>query len=297
MAIDRYDARHAVALAAALVAVPWGAAAEDAADAPPDWIPALTIGFDLSSQRGDGQMTNTLGPWVEPLTGTIDGGNPIRSPVIAFGGQLTGPALAERAGRPRPFAHAGYQHWTVSKTTIAKEGNPEDPFEFPPDTPEARPEDALGQGSQLSYRVDGSWWAGLGVDFTVPIGARHVQIKPSFDYFGESATVESLVKFVSGAQGDLANWQTVSLQGGDSLLFHAIGPRLAVETELVRRGPVALSMYAEMAFFWVIAGERTLQFTVTGDLDGNPVSSTADFRKDPMIGQGGVGLRLSWLGF
>jgi hypothetical protein len=146
-------------LAAALFAGPWPSRAEGEQE--PNWIPALTIGIALANQRGEGTLTNSVrragtgtldagGDCQTPVTGcTFGGSESIRAGVLNFGAQLTGPAFSnEWPGRPRPFVHAGYQHWTAPSTKVAKEGNADDPFAPPAITPLFQLEAQDWQGSR-----------------------------------------------------------------------------------------------------------------------------------------------------
>lgn len=324
------------ALAAAFFAWPGSSRADE--DLEPNWIPAITIGIALANQRGEGTLTNSVrragtgildpgGDCPTPVTGcTVNGSESIRAGVVNFGAQLTGPAFSDEwPGRPRLFAHAGYQHWTAPNTKIFKEANPDDPFAPPAITNpnllrRLEPEDWKGQGQVLGYEVEDAWWAGLGVAFTVPVPLidRDIEVKPSFDYYGQTATVSGLVKHVEATPSPLptvrnGQFDLITLASLEGTTLHAVGPRLALETELYRRGPVAISMYLDAMFYWFL-NDRTVQFSSQAarvqviDNDGTQLSDggrfvdpnaymDVDFSQDQMLGQGGIGFRVSWLGF
>jgi len=324
------------ALVAALFAAPGPIRAQ--AEAEPDWIPALTIGIALANQRGEGTLTNSvrragtgiLDPGDDcptPVTGcAIDGSESIRAGVLNFGAQLTGPVLGnDWPGRPRPFVHAGYQYWTAPSTKILKEANPDDPFAPPAITSSnllqrLEPEDWKGQGEVVGYEVEDAWWAGLGVAFTVPVPLldRDIEVKPSFDYYGQTATVSGLVKHVEATPSPLptvrnGQFDLITIAALQGTTLHAVGPRLALETELYRRGSVALSMYVDAMFYWFL-NDRTVRFSSQAarvrvvDNDGTQLTDggqfidpnafmNVDFSQEQVLAQGGIGFRVSWLGF
>jgi hypothetical protein len=74
--------------------------------------------------------------------------------------------------------------------------------------------------------------------------------------------------------------------------YHAVGPRLAADVLLGRRGRVGLGLYAQTQFYWILS-ERELTLGVHNQI--GPGSGVIQFEKAQLVAQGGVGFRLTWL--
>jgi hypothetical protein len=251
----------------------------------PRWIPGVFVGFDAMVQTSDGTNVNEIRE-------SIDGDKTFSSVVVDFGAHLFGPPLDFLPGAPRPFVHGAYQFWPDSDKRIAQEGEPEHraipPGEISANT---EAESFRGQGTEVSWDVGESWYAGIGLSWLVPIGLleRNLQIRPSLDYFGEIGDARSLLTDVSGPTG--GPFTETNLNGSASMTLHGIGPRLQLETYLARRGPIGLSAYAGAQVYWFL-GNRDVSFSVSDGASSMDVLVS----KDSMVVQGGVGFRLHWLG-
>jgi hypothetical protein len=269
------------------------------------WIPALKFGFDLVSTEGEGSLANTIrDPFAEigqnaDCSGVcvLSGSDTIRTSILSVGLELAGPALLDGGGGPRPFLHGGYQFWRIKDGfDITREGDPRaeiaPPNVFNPDT--ILPQDMKGQGTLLQYVSDGSWWAGVGVAWPVSLGVLEspIWIKPSLDYFGMAGTVRGRVKHVTGELGDLENFEVIDVNAEESTTYHGLGPRLALDAELTRMGPVGVNMYFEVLVYWLLS-DRDTSFAASfpeGDV-------AVEYEMDQLVLGGGAGLRLSWLGW
>ncbi len=269
----------------------------------PRWIPSFKLGADLLSTQGSGSIANTIrNPSAEISTNAdcpdvcvLSGEQAIQGPVLSMGLELAGPPLGA-PGRPRPFIHAGYQHWTIPTTDIAREGDPEGGFRFPGTFNPAiiEPQDILGQGTLLQYDAEGSWWAGIGLSWQAPFEVLEhpVWFKPSIDYFGMAGSVRGRVKHVTGMRGDSGNFSYIDVASSTSTSYHGLGPRFTVDTAIARLGPVGLNLYFDTMFYWLLT-DRDTSFRASfpeGEM-------AADFEMGQLVAQGGAGLRLSWFGW
>ena len=79
---------------------------------------------------------------------------------------------------------------------------------------------------------------------------------------------------------------------------HFLGPGLELEFVLRRSArPIAISLYADSRFLWLVS-DRTLRFSgPTADPDGSPTgSATYTVERDAMNIRAGAGIRFSWMG-
>jgi len=250
------------------------------------WRPWLSIGFDLRAQDVEAGFASDSVPLLE---GGVRSSRAMESelilvPNISFESALESPPIFDAWGKPRLFAHAGGKLPTKIAHKIFRDEGPEG-------------DSSLGRSANHDYRFkfDGSWFAGLGVAWSVPLGERQLSIRPAFDYFGEHVRWEGmslLLEREAGAPTSALPTPVFAASRSLSKTYHAIGPSLALEVLLGQRGPVSLKLYAQSQFYWILTDPEA-SFAVANEIgSGNGVIR---FETDSMIAEGGVGVRLTWL--
>jgi len=240
-----------------------------------------------------------------------------RQTMFRIGGELMGPMFESLPGSPRLFAQGGVQIRLFSSDQIFVIGDPSVPLQ--PErgliqhnnnglSTQDLPGDFEGQGSAVTGRFqDPSWYAGLGVAFSVPIGInRLLYIKPSVQYSlekidlsGALTTVNEPVPRVdpipcnSGPNHpDCIREFFVHRSGAaTSTTDHSVG--LGIEVALVpfrKARPIRVAVYAEARFLWLVSGSTT-RFADPGGV------ATYSVTRDDFGIQGGGGLRFSRVGF
>jgi len=261
------------------------------------WIPSLAVGVDVQSQTFSGVVDSEI-------RGLVTGDRSFVSANPTLRAEIMSPVLLEIAGRPRLFAHAGWQWgWLVSSDErfVAKEGSPGDVVieqgkrgTAPP------PRNYDGQGSEVDAKVDNGWYAGLGVAFFAPIADYDFRIKGSVDYFQQEMSYQGTVHNVICNEVIVANAfrcqlssQIVQIVDGESSnTLHALGPRVGVELDVAKRGPMALSIFLEGFVYWYL-GSRSETFIGSNGTD----DALFSVKSDALVGGGSAGLRVSWRGF
>jgi hypothetical protein len=107
-----------------------------------------------------------------------------------------------------------------------------------------------------------------------------------------SGTVLGRVKHVRGEQGELQDFEIIDVSAGEDAVYHGLGPRLAVDVELMRLGSVGINMYFDVMVYWLLS-DRDTSFTASfpeGDM-------AVEYEMDELVMGGGTGVRLSWLGW
>jgi len=268
------------------------------------WTPTLSVGFDVQNQSVDAETeTNNL---------TNVGGSAsttILSSLFRFDGALYSPSLVASGGTPRLFAHAGAQIPLSAEQAILREneeflpvlggsGDPSDPTNVNCPTTEEIP----GSVPPATYTscdhiaatdliYDINWYAGLGVEFTLPVSQRRFKIRPSIDYFGQPLEFRANATRADRGGENSEVLRRISITGSASETVHAVGPRLTFDIEAARVGAFSLNIFLETQFYWILS-DRDIAFSGTSN------GASADFRVklDPLIAQGGGGLRIVWNG-
>jgi len=326
----------------------------------PSWIPSIELGFDTFDYKTNTEVASdisTLEPIsFDPVTGAATFHGPVwtgnrseakRQLMFRIGGALMGPVFEDLPGRPRLFVQGGVQLRAFSSDKIFRIGTP---FELK--QPEAGligyedrgprafdlPLEFEGQGSQIDARFqDPSWYAGLGVAFSVPIATNLLlYIKPSVQYSMEKIDLSGGLTAVdepdqslgpdpsdpmrncTGRGGPLPCTRVFVLRKSraiDSTTDHSIGAGLEVELVLFKSArPVRVSLYAGARFMWLLS-DSTTRFA-DDSREGCMAQrggTIADFVCSPDLSEpgiasysvvrddfgirGGGGLRLSWVGF
>ena len=152
---------------------------------------------------------------------------------------------------------------------------------------------------------DPSWYAGLGIAFSVPIATNLLlYIKPSIQYSlekidlsGALTTVDEEVPRVDPPEPPLIITREFKIQTSrknSSTTDHSIGAGLELELVLFRSvRPIRVSLYAQARFLWLVSGSTT-RFA---DLNEAPRIASYSVMRDDFGIKGGAGLRFSWVGF
>ncbi|MDH5565403.1 MAG: hypothetical protein OEY15_01900 [Myxococcales bacterium] len=286
---------RACALSFALLAwLPRGAAAEAPDAAATRWTPAFSLGFDVQNQGLEADLDSSIGL-------SASSGSTQLSSLFRLDGTLYTPSLLSGAGAPRLLLHAGAQI-PLAEGFLVLRANEQylvgtlEAAQFCPLAPGPPVIDSCDQKGRTDLRYDVAWSAGLGVEFTLPLAERQIKLRPSIDYFGQSLQLDSRIERVDmGLQGAPINAvtvvQTTTLAASRGELVHAIGPRLSVDVETGRIGRFSLNVFVETQFYWIVSN-RTFIYGASNGAD------SADFRAvlDPLVAQGGAGLRIVWSG-
>jgi hypothetical protein len=320
---DPTDARisRAVAFGAALVGAWWLAQpaladeaegessqpAKQQAPREPDWIPSLETGFETFDYNTKSEIQN----FVNPPSWSGQQHHASRQLMYRIGGELMGPAFESLPGDPRLFVSGGVQLRTFSSDSIFQIGDPGVALQPERDVSGYEnignrlgrnlPFEFIGQGSDINASLqDPSWYASLGVAFSVPIGNNLLlQIKPSIDYsletidfFGRLTTVLELDPH-EDPDFDVPTRTFVISRGRQkaSTDDHSVGIGTELAMVLFRNlRPIRVSLYSEARCLWVVSGRTTDFADVNGGTTFSVTRDSFDFR-------GGGGIRFSWVGF
>jgi hypothetical protein len=202
-------------------------------------------------------------------------------------GELLTPVLLGIAGRPRFFVHAAWQwgwHAIADQRFVIEEGNPSEVQFEPSNTPtDPPPELADGQGSKIDLEIRDGWYAGAGIDLVVPIFHLDFHFKPSADYYEQDLKYTGAVRnatcqitFVANNRRCVAGTQQVqAIDAGTSDTLRALGPRLGIEVDIARAGPLGFSMFVEGFAYWRLDG-GSVQFAGQSGPDSARFSADVD---------------------
>ena len=264
------------------------------------WIPSLAIGADVQTVAASATVASSL-------RGKFDGKRSFVSGNPTLGVELMSPAIGEVPGRPRLFAHAGWQWgWMVldEERFVVKELNPSQVViepSPPPALADPPPELVDGQGSEVDLEIRSGWYTGPGIAFHVPLAGFDFLLKSSADYYQQSlhyrGRVLNVTCEVTTFQGNnrrrcvKGTQEIQDILGSDDSTLRALGPRLGVEIGVGQRGPLSFALFAEGFVYWIVS-DRSVRF------EGQSGGHTATFsaKTDPLLGGGSVGMRMSWRG-
>jgi hypothetical protein len=287
----------------------------------PRWIPSIETGFETFDYNVDTTVRNLVTP--PDYQGAQNEAE--RQLMFRIGGELMGPMFEDLPGRPRLFVKGGAQFQMFSSDLIFRNGDP-----YVEDEPESGvanyytrgslgkelPDVFPGQGSEISARFQNpSWYAGLGVAFSVPIATNLLlYLKPSIQYSVEKIDLPGGLTAVEETTPpgtvDPENCGTAPPITGQpprplclrefvvhrsrattSTTDHSVGAGLEVALVPFRSArPIRVSLYAEARFLWLVSDDTT-EFA-----DSGGVASYSVIRDDFNI-KGGGGLRFSWVGY
>jgi hypothetical protein len=292
-------------------APPPAAAADDLQE--PSWIPSIEIGLETFDYNVDTTVVNQINPpsWQGNQSEAE------RQTMFRIGGELMGPMFEDLPGRPRLFAKGGIQVRLFSSDDIFGDGNPVVPLQPKRGLIQYNtnglsafdlPSFFEGQGSEVTGQFqDPSWYAGLGVAFSVPFGTNWlVYLKPSVQYSmekidlsGALTTVDEPIPRVDPFPCGVKLSDPPCIRdffiyrsGSDtSTTDHSVGMGLEIAMVPFRNvRPIRVSLYAEARFLWLVSG------STTSFADSGGVAAYSVTRDDFGI-KGGGGLRFSWMGF
>jgi len=296
---------------------PPAAAADDLQE--PSWIPSIDVGMETFDYNVRSSAENLINPpWLGGSQSEAE-----RQTMFRIGGELMGPMFEGLPGRPRLFAKGGAQFRTFSSDDIFGNGNftvgvePERGiarYASLGDIARDLPHDFVGQGSAISARFqDPSWYAGLGVAFSVPIGTDMLlYIKPSVQYSLEKIDLSASLTTVdepvprldpfdcgvgTGLPPCVREFFPHRSQQYTRITDHSVGAGLEVALALFRSvRPIRVSLYAEARFMWLVSDSTTMINDPKTIDEPNGVANYSIVRDEFGI-KGGGGLRFSWVGF
>jgi len=284
----------------------------------PAWIPSLDVGVEGFRYDIDATIVDHSDPfsWSQAQSESVN------QFVFRIGGELMGPMFEDLPGRPRLFVQggAGFSAFSGEDFLVLKKPD----LAFEPETGIANyesdgpgrnyfPLDFKGQGSRLGARFqDPSWYAGLGIAFSVPTpGGLLFYIKPSVQYSLQEIDFVGLLTTVvetsppgtvdpvlcgtaidrppclrtfevrRSNEDAIANFSTTD---------HSIGPGLEVAMALRPAGPIRISLFGQVRALWLVSGTTISLLNADGFASYN-------IERDGLVFKGGVGVRLSWVGF
>jgi len=279
----------------------------------PGWIPSIEVGLETFDYNVDTTVVNQINP--PAWAGSEKEAD--RQTMFRVGAELMGPMFEDLPGRPRLFAQGGVQIRLFSSDEIFVDGDPNVPLEPERGIGQYQisgspflelPGDFVGQGSLIDSRFrDPSWYAGLGVAFSVPIGTKMLlYVKPSVQYSMEKidlsgmfTTVDEPVPMVDPepcgvgpAKPPCIREFFIYRSSSDvSVTDHSVGAGIEVALALARSArPIRVALYAEARFLWLVSGSTTT-FADPGGV------ATYVVTRDDFGIKGGGGLRFSWVGF
>ncbi len=282
--------------------------------AEPGWIPSIEMGLETFDYNVDTMVVNQINP--PAWAGSQKEAD--RQTMFRVGAELMGPMFEDLPGRPRLFAQGGVQIRLFSSDEIFVDGDPNVPLEPERNVGQYQtngfpalnlPGDFVGQGSLIDSRFrDPSWYAGLGVAFSVPIGTKMLlYVKPSVQYSMEKidlsgmfTTVDEPVPMVdpdpcgvgpSNPPPCIREFFIYRSSSDASVTDHSVGAGIEVALALARSArPIRVSLYAEARFLWLVSGSTTT-FADPGGV------ATYVVTRDDFGIKGGGGVRFSWVGF
>jgi hypothetical protein len=292
------------------------AESEEEALSEPAWIPSFEMGFEAYNYDADTTITNLGDP---PLYSKTDTGG-VGWIVFRIGGELMGPVFEDLPGRPRFFVQGGLGFAAGTDNHLFEFGDPDDPLEpeggvsrYFNGGPRGRdlPFEFEGQGSWLDADLqDPSWYAGLGIAFSVPTTTGlSFSIKPSIQYSAEDVGFEGKLKVVdeTSAPGTVdpelcgpnndpptplceRTFAVRESRHAFDRSDHSIGPGLEVAMAFPSARRMRISLFAQVRTLWLVS-KKTSSSTDLDDLARYSVE------RDGFSVRGGVGVRLSWMGF
>ena len=278
---------------------------------PPDseqanWIPILEVGFDLHLQTVTSNFHSSNVPTLDNTTRSYSsaGSEMVMTPMISLGASAMGPILSESLWQMRPFVSVRGQLPSQVEKLIKRDGetyklDPKDEGEGPAVAPGDPPTPIFAgsySGTQ-NIRFVGLWFAGVGLDFTIPSAFDRISLRPSLHYFGQRV----------GYVGDVALEEypnpccpaqprpvpVFAASGKTYTTYQGLAPRLNLDASVGRARNFEFSMWAEYQALIILSENRTSQFGVYNQLGSG--SGLFEFSVDRVAHQVGFGVRVRWL--
>lgn len=286
----------------------------------PDWIPSLRVEIGVSHHQGLGVLStprrtldlNGDGDFVDPgeydyaagidnisgkravLVGTnqtaVDGAS------LGGGIEIMGPPFEDVIGDMRIFVVGGMRDMLEGNTSVVRAQTQPPPFDI-----------AKAQvRTKGKFLIDKWYYAGLGLAFQLPIEGFNIKLKPSLNYmYIEGQLTSFLVQGILNLPGGISNGD-YPRQMEVGVVNHALTPRIELDAEVYKQGPIAVGVFAMFETQLIVGGDTQHEATVLscfGDgpaecanVDGSAGALVFQYDRDPIIYYGGIGLRLSWVG-
>lgn len=308
----------------------------------PDWIPSLRLDIGIVHHQGFGMLTTpsvdadrdgidlngpgsnecpsaTPNPTIlhpecpgivtvanrrEILVGTsrtaVDGAT------LGVSFELLGPPIEELIGDMRVLFVGGFRDMLEGNTAVVRAQG---------QTPQANRVRAKGK-----FLIDKMYYAGIGSSFQLPVEGYNVKFKPSINWvMAESQVTPFLVQQVLVSSSATGTNNDFPRQNEVGLTNQGIAPRVELDAEVYRQGPISVGVFASFEVQYFLSGPLTHSERVTSCLnhgDDLPVPCANvpkqgpndppttdhqgtlqfDYDRDPLLYYGAVGLRMSWMG-
>jgi hypothetical protein len=280
-----------------------------------------TVSSDCTSPGTD--TPTTCNPAVGPgygselRKGAIDDELAV-TPYVGGNLSLATPVLL-RTGRPRLFAGLELPYQFGIDRNVAQQERPTGIAE--PENPNATEfldETALlGVGSRTRTEIKGlAFGADAGVSFSFEAFGRQFHVKPRFAWVREQIGVRGRIEHGlcppsppnycdldnNKPSAGIAFTRVVTVKGHDSIWLNGIGPGLDFEMETGRFGPYTVALFVGGGGYYLL-GDRSVSIDATQTIGPDQLGDAVDyrghftFRANPWIYRGGLGLRLSWVGY
>jgi hypothetical protein len=287
-------------------------ASEDEEFSEPSWIPSIEVGFEAYSYDVDTTVMNFTDPTWLSETQPEEAGQLL----FQIGGELMGPMFEDLPGRPRLFVQGGVGFPTFTNSSVFELGNPD--LDTEPEAGIAKyqtggagnndfPSDFDGQGVRIDADLqDPSWYAGLGIAFSVPTSTGLLfYIKPSVQYRVEDIDFEGKLTTVEETSppgtidpdpcgtDEPPCERTFVVHRSDanfSTTDHSIGPGFEVAMAFLSPRPIRITLFAQVRALWLVS-DKTNSVTDSAGIASYSVE------RDGFVFRGGMGVRLSWVGF
>ena len=227
----------------------------------PGWVPSFRADIGVNHQATWGQLSTPQLRASEPdglnsFVGVrnvfkIDE-NPIDGPALGFGFEIMAPEIEAIPGKPRPLFLFQYRDQLEGYSTVVRD--------------QVRPPPTSNKNAFVrlkgNHRVE-NWIAfGLGAAFQLPIEGYNLKLKPSINYVKMDAVVANfLFQPVVALDPNEANndFPRVSEL---PVTTHAIAPRLELDAEVYREGPLSVGFFLGLEFHFTVSGPTKHQIDV-----------------------------------
>ena len=293
----------------------------------------VIFGRQHGSVSSDCRAPGTLVPTsCDPAPDEVDYGTVLRpgevddelvvTPYVGGNLSLLTPALAT-FGKPRIFVGVELPYQFAIDRNVAQKQRPtgiREPED--PNVGEAIDEGGLlGVGSRTASEIQGlTFGANAGISFAFELLGRKYRVKPAFAWLREEIQVRGRIE--QGICSNIPNVErddcdvdgvkdpgfpnaftrVITLKGHDSMTLDGIGPALDLEMETGRFGPYTVSLFVGVGGYYLLS-DRSLAFSATRTIGPDQLGSAVDYHADwsfhvnPWLYRGGIGLRLSWVGY
>ncbi len=263
-----------------------------------EWMPSLAISWGAYSQSMDGTTTSSEST-ITPATG-----DSLITTMFQFEGKLHTPLQLDVPSKPRLFLTVGLQIPLADELIAERINDSFDrgdadfasncpdtiPGPNPPPDPNQGPSSTCSLAIRNRVSIDAMWYAGLGVDFTLPVLDDQFHVSPALEYYGFAAqTVGQFQRSTSGPQLD--DLIEVADVVGDAEVYHGISPSLTLSVDVFEEGPWRWSMFLQGRAVFVLNDPDTQARTSLGT---NQIDFVTDL--DDVIAQGTGGIQLQWTG-